>query len=181
MGVPAYVIFGDKDLVGVAAAAPRNLNDLAACRGMGPVKLEQYGPELLGEIATFLQQAPAESQAPAEPQAPESTPRVSREEMAARASALFAAGSAVADAAEALGRAETTTWGYFLEWLAAEPSDAWKQAVRRVISPDDYREIRRVLAEQADGRLKDVFDGLGGRFTYDQIRVARTVLARTNG
>ncbi|MDB4897001.1 MAG: ATP-dependent helicase RecQ, partial [Firmicutes bacterium] len=175
MGVPAYVIFGDKDLVGVAAAAPRNLNDLAACRGMGPVKLEQYGPELLGEIATFLQQAPAEAEAP------ESAPRASREEMAARAGALFTAGSSVADAAEALGRAETTTWGYFLEWLAAEPSDAWKQAVRRVISPDDYREIRRVLAEQTDGRLKEVFDGLGGRFTYDQIRVARTVLARTSG
>jgi ATP-dependent DNA helicase RecQ len=101
--------------------------------------------------------------------------------MGGRAGALFAAGNSVADAAGALGRAETTTWGYFLEWLASEQTDVWKQAVRQVISPDNYREIRRALAEQADGRLKDVFDRLGGRFTYDQIRVARTVLARTNG
>jgi ATP-dependent DNA helicase RecQ len=179
MGAPAYVVFGDRDLEGIAAAAPRTLNDLAACRGLGPAKLQSYGAEVLALIASFLAEAGEGGEAAGAGAEPERAPRVSREEMAAQAAALFAAGRTVVEAAGALGRAESTMWGYFLEWLAAEATGAWKQAVRQVISPDDYREIRGALQARADGRLKEVADDLGGRFTYDQIRVARTVLTRT--
>jgi superfamily II DNA helicase RecQ len=50
MGVPAFVVFGDRDLTAIAAAAPVTMEELASCKGMGPVKLKQYGGELLAEI-----------------------------------------------------------------------------------------------------------------------------------
>jgi ATP-dependent DNA helicase RecQ len=46
-GVPAYVIFHDAHLVGIARAAPRSLGDLARVPGLGESKLRRYAPELL--------------------------------------------------------------------------------------------------------------------------------------
>jgi hypothetical protein len=45
-GKPAYTIFDDKTLNALAAALPTSESGLAATPGIGPVKLEAYGPEL---------------------------------------------------------------------------------------------------------------------------------------
>ena len=48
--VPAYVILNDADLLEVAARAPANLAELRRCHGVGPLRLERYGDELLAVI-----------------------------------------------------------------------------------------------------------------------------------
>jgi DNA helicase-2/ATP-dependent DNA helicase PcrA len=45
-GRPAYTVFDDKTLKALAAALPTSESGLAAIPGIGPVKLETYGPEL---------------------------------------------------------------------------------------------------------------------------------------
>ncbi len=45
--VPAYVVLNDKELVGIAASFPATLAELAQCRGMGPIRLERWGDEIL--------------------------------------------------------------------------------------------------------------------------------------
>ena len=45
--VPAYVVLNDNELVGIAARRPTTLAELARCKGMGPVRLERWGDELL--------------------------------------------------------------------------------------------------------------------------------------
>ena len=49
--VPAYVIMNDVDLAGVASQRPGTLGELATCRGMGPIRLERYGDEILAVLA----------------------------------------------------------------------------------------------------------------------------------
>jgi len=49
-GVPAYVILSDADADGIAVRLPRTLAELAGCRGIGPVKLERFGDEVLAVI-----------------------------------------------------------------------------------------------------------------------------------
>ena len=49
--VPAYVVFNDRTLAELAAREPRTLAELAAVSGIGPAKLERYGPELLARLA----------------------------------------------------------------------------------------------------------------------------------
>ena len=46
-GVPAYVVFGDVTLRGVAAARPKSIDDLALISGVGQKKLDSYGQQLL--------------------------------------------------------------------------------------------------------------------------------------
>jgi DNA helicase-2/ATP-dependent DNA helicase PcrA len=45
-GKPAYTVFDDKTLRALAAALPTSETGLAAIPGIGPVKLEAYGPDL---------------------------------------------------------------------------------------------------------------------------------------
>ena len=46
-GKPAFTVFDDKTLTALAAALPISESDLAAIPGIGPVKLETYGSELV--------------------------------------------------------------------------------------------------------------------------------------
>lgn len=50
-GKPAYVVFDDATLRTIADARPSTLRELAAIRGVGPAKLEQYGQAFLDALA----------------------------------------------------------------------------------------------------------------------------------
>jgi DNA helicase II / ATP-dependent DNA helicase PcrA len=50
--VPAYVILKDAELAGIAERDPATLAELAACRGMGQIRLERYGDEILAILDT---------------------------------------------------------------------------------------------------------------------------------
>jgi DNA helicase-2/ATP-dependent DNA helicase PcrA len=50
--VPAYVIFHDRTLEAVAEARPRTHDQLLALPGVGPVKVNRYGDDLLDVVAT---------------------------------------------------------------------------------------------------------------------------------
>jgi DNA helicase-2/ATP-dependent DNA helicase PcrA len=45
--VPPYVVFDNKTLDAIARTRPRTLHDLASLPGVGPVKLERYGDQVL--------------------------------------------------------------------------------------------------------------------------------------
>ena len=54
-GVPAYIVFGDATLRGIALIRPGTLDELATVSGVGEKKLESYGEAVLGvvEAAVF--------------------------------------------------------------------------------------------------------------------------------
>jgi len=55
-GVPAYIVFGDAVLRGMASVRPRSLEEMRSISGVGPVKLERYGAVFL---AALLEDPPA--------------------------------------------------------------------------------------------------------------------------
>ncbi len=50
-GMPPYVILSDRHLEGIVERAPSTLRALAACTGIGPMKLERWGDEILSVLA----------------------------------------------------------------------------------------------------------------------------------
>lgn len=50
-GTPAYIVFSNDTLAKIAAANPRTLEELGQVKGVGPVKLERYGPAVLELLA----------------------------------------------------------------------------------------------------------------------------------
>jgi len=51
-GVPAYVVFNDATLYQIAALRPQSDDDLLSISGIGPVKLERYGEDILAIVET---------------------------------------------------------------------------------------------------------------------------------
>ncbi|MEM9113662.1 MAG: ATP-dependent DNA helicase RecQ [Myxococcota bacterium] len=51
LGKPPYVVAHDALLIRICAERPRTLDELAALPGIGPAKLEQFGPEILETVA----------------------------------------------------------------------------------------------------------------------------------
>ena len=49
--VPAYVVAHDRTLTDIAEARPRTMAQLRRVRGLGPAKLEKYGPEIIEVVA----------------------------------------------------------------------------------------------------------------------------------
>ena len=49
--VPAYVVFHNSTLEEIAARQPSTLGELGAVPGVGPAKLERYGPDVLAALA----------------------------------------------------------------------------------------------------------------------------------
>jgi superfamily II DNA helicase RecQ len=49
--MPAYIVFNDSHLRGIARRNPDSLAALANCPGVGPKKLEQYGDDVLAVLA----------------------------------------------------------------------------------------------------------------------------------
>ena len=52
-GVPAYIVFSDATLMALAEALPADRNELLDVPGVGPVKVERYGVQLLAVIDAF--------------------------------------------------------------------------------------------------------------------------------
>ncbi len=50
--MPAYVVLNDAHLLGIAERHPTGLVELRACPGIGPVKIESYGEEILDVLAS---------------------------------------------------------------------------------------------------------------------------------
>ena len=48
--VPAYVILKDAELLAIVQRSPQSLAELATCRGMGPIRLERWGDEILAAL-----------------------------------------------------------------------------------------------------------------------------------
>ena len=53
--VPAYVILTDRDMRGIAERMPATIAQLARCRGMGAIRLERYGDEILAVLESVTQ------------------------------------------------------------------------------------------------------------------------------
>jgi DNA helicase-2/ATP-dependent DNA helicase PcrA len=55
--VPPYVIFHDTTLAALAEVRPSDRDELLRVPGLGPVKAERYGPDLLALVAEHRRSA----------------------------------------------------------------------------------------------------------------------------
>ena len=58
--VPAYIVFNDATLAGIAEARPSSIDELSGVSGVGAAKLERYGDAVLAVVAGEEPPAPEE-------------------------------------------------------------------------------------------------------------------------
>jgi ATP-dependent DNA helicase RecQ len=172
LGMPPYLVFSDVTLAELACVRPSRPARMMRVRGVGEKKLEAFGARFLAAIAAHCAQAeltldaddPAPSAAAASAPAPQ--------QVRARAADLFRGGRSIADVAAEIGRAPSTVVQYLVDHIRAEQLtdvSAW-------VGDEQRARIEAALAGSEDGRLKPVFEALGGTVAYDQIRIVAAAM-----
>jgi ATP-dependent DNA helicase RecQ len=165
-GVPAYVVFHDATLRELARRRPATTAAFGAIRGVGECKRAAYGDSFVTHIAEYCR---------AKNLAMDVVPPPVRSEAAVATPSAGALASfpyfrqklSVHDVAAQMGRATSTVLDYLTAFLRFE----------RVVDPTPWvsqavvAQVRDAAEQVGLGLLKPIFDRLGGRIPYDDIRI----------
>ncbi len=173
LSVPPYVVFSDVTLEELSRARPSTPLAMLQVRGVGQKKLESFGERFLAAIAAHCASAGLELDAAATdrprpaPRAVTSEPAAASTSLAAtRAKELFRRGASVEAVAAATGRALGTVWQYLSDFIRQEQP----ASIEPWVPADIEARVAAALTAATDGRLKPVFEALGGAVTYEVLR-----------
>ena len=176
-GVPPYIVFSDVALRQMARFYPQSGTEFSRISGVGDKKLREFGVVFLREIATHLQTHPRQMFADdsfGEPVAPQ---RSKLTDTVRETLHFFQHGREPTAIASIRQLSEGTIYSHLAEAiLAGEDLD-----MHRLVSPKARQEIVAALAGYHAASLSPVFDKLGGRHPYGQIRVCRAMLQAGRG
>jgi ATP-dependent DNA helicase RecQ len=171
LAVPPFVVFSDATLDELARLRPTTPAGFLRVKGVGQKKLESFGERFLAAIAQYgdkngMAAAAPVATAPREPvMVPEDGPV--RAAARAEAAALFRAGTGIDECVSQIGRAMSTVVGYLVEWIAEEHP----ASIAPWVSPALQARVEQAMHGSEDGRLKPVFEALGGEVPYEVIRI----------
>jgi len=171
LAVPPFVVFSDATLDELARSRPTTPAALLQVKGVGQKKLESFGERFLAAIAQYGERhgmvaANEVAAAPREPVVEKEDGPV-RAAARAEAAALFRAGTGIDDCVSQLGRAVSTVVGYLVEWIAEEKP----ASIAPWVAPELQARVEAAMRGSEDGRLKPVFEALGGDVPYEVLRI----------
>jgi ATP-dependent DNA helicase RecQ len=170
--VPAFVIFGDRTLRSMARIRPADMANMKRVHGIGETKLQDLGGRFAQAIAEFCAARGMSTNEAAEALGDEIVrPRTMRPAAAnpqrGMAYGMFERGEPMERIARTIGRAESTVGRYleqFIEERRIEDVSRWVDAAT-------YATVAAAIDELGMDSLKPVFEKLGQRVPYEQIRV----------
>lgn len=178
--VAPYVIFPDTTLVEMAAYYPQSTASLLAISGVGKIKLRQYGEAFLEVIQAFCQKhnlaekpKKGERPAPGERQRDKSdTGR--RYVVVAQA---YNAGVSISELMGRYGVTAGTILDHLARYLAAGNTVRCGDDLLALApaSPDVQDAVFAAFDRLGSPYLKPVFEQLGGKVSYDDLRILRLI------
>ncbi|MDR3578130.1 MAG: DNA helicase RecQ [Anaerolineaceae bacterium] len=177
-GLPPYVIFSDKSLVEMAAYYPQSLERLLDINGVGQVKLHQYGELFLEIIKPFCKKhrlaekvkGDRENKKPASDKSDAGRRYV-------KVSEAYNAGASIASLMKRYKVEASTILDHLARYAAAgnklRRSDDLKALVSA--SPDEQQAVFKAFDAVGTAALRPVFEMLGGKIDYDELKVLKLV------
>ncbi len=174
-GVPPFVVFSDRSLHEMCSLYPENDAEFLMINGVGSVKLDQYGETFMGAIKDYLAEHPeiekkpiAAQRAPVLRREPPGGVEVS--DTLTETLLLARKGLGVEAIASARGLKPTTISSH-IEKLFLRQEEGIE--IAQFVDSDLLALITEQFLQHGYARLKPVVDGLTGKVTYDQARIAR--------
>ncbi len=181
-GLPPYLILGDATLRELSRHRPASGQALRGIKGIGETKARDLGDRLL-EVIRLQSEALGfmPTEAPAVDPLPETTSQASASEptrsrpnpQREAAFEAFRAGKPVDEVATLTGRALSTVEGYLFEFIQeanVTRPEPWLQRAT-------YARVIEAAARLQAERLKPIFEDLGERVSYGDIRLALAIRA----
>jgi ATP-dependent DNA helicase RecQ len=177
-GVPPYVIFSDATLRELARVRPSTTAGLLAIHGIGQKKLAEYGEQIVREIVRYCEREGLQADVSVAPSVERERPRTRIDGPHSISAAkrlafdLFARGDSLDAVQRAANRAPSTVLQYLIEFINQEgisECDSW-------LPPSEFEQIRAAAEKVGCDKLRPIFDELGGRVDYENIRIALACL-----
>ena len=177
-GVPPYVVFGDVTLEELARVRPSSPDRLLGVRGIGNIKLQEFGAAFIDRIATYCatHNMPLDA---IEPSRKREAPREERVREAAKASGTqtrdrlradaarcFEQDKSVAETAAAINLSVSTTSDYLCTWIELTKP----KSIAPWVDQATYARIESALDELSGTRLRPIWEQLEGQVSYEQIK-----------
>ncbi len=161
--VPAYIVFSDVALRQMAQSYPTRESEFVRIAGVGQVKLAEFGPAFMAEIAAFLKENPRRefSETPAvRPDLGDSARETLR---------LFRTGQSPEHIAEARGLVLGTIYAHLTQ--AVESGESVE--IGRLLGPEDERAIREAFDAIGLANIIGVRELLENRYDFGLLRLYR--------
>jgi len=167
-GVPPYIVFSDATLVELATYYPIRMEDLQDITGIGQVKAQSYGEELLETIRTYVKAHNLKPQKKLVSRKTTSKPNskglTDTEKISLK---YFKEGMNHYQIAEKRSMTPMTVETHLVNLVKHGKLDA-----ETVLPKDDILNIRLFYRRLEDKKLKPVKEHFGDRYSYFQIKVA---------
>lgn len=156
--VPAYVIFHDATLNDIATTKPKNEYELLAIQGMGKLKLERFGADLLALIAQH-----------------NTAKTTSKLSTTLQTFSLYEQGLSLEDIAKERDLSANTILGHLCKlYEENHPVDLNKYITEYEVNK--IRASRKKLKNT--NQLKPIFEDLNGELDFQKIAVGLTILSK---
>jgi len=188
--VPPYVVFADSSLRGMAQFRPQRRDYFASIPGVGSRKLEVYGEPFMQAIRDYCTEHALEmDREPPQKAVSEKPKKESKESVGSVKSAsappgpstryitleMYRAGRSIEEIAAERQFKTSTVINHLAELVEMGES----VDVEALIRPDHYDAIVDALHQVGGDLLKPVKDVLGDDYSYEEIRLVRALLRRS--
>jgi ATP-dependent DNA helicase RecQ len=172
--LPPYIIFSDVSLRQMARQYPANEQEFGRISGVGELKLRDYGPAFLSEIAAYLQGSARQIFADDSFVAPSAIPARARLSDTIRDTLRrFRSNQSIEQIASERLLTVGTIYGHLAEaMLAGEGVD-----LEQFFTSDQLAEVATAFNRVGFANLSGVFEALGGRYEYGKLRLFRAANA----
>ncbi len=171
-GVPPYIIFGDKTLQEMARYYPQSLQSLGGIFGVGREKLAQYGEIILTAIGDYCR---ARNLAERMPEFVEYLPEVKQATSHTIMTTVYLINEK--KSIEEIARIRGVKKSRVLYHLEKAHEAGVKFDLGHILfNPDKLLVIKNAFEASRSDLLSPVFEKLGGRYAYDEIRLARLII-----
>ena len=183
---PAFVVFSNAALAGIAHFRPTTLTELLDVPGVGPAKVNAYGEEIIGIVQSHLEDDDFEqgetvseaSEADSHDVVSDASKKVKKEERrddegnkltsVEYSYWLYKQGYTVAQIAEKRGLNPSTIEGHLVRYVASGDID-----VHDFIDGDTLEKVEEYLAGHPDEKaLKPVYEHFDSKISYGALRMA---------
>jgi ATP-dependent DNA helicase RecQ len=164
--IPPYLIFSDAVLRGLARERPTTNEQMRRVSGVGDLKLRDFGPRFLPLIKKHVSEFPEPERTGAPPTEMARNPRQ------AVYFQMFADKAPLDEICRRTGYTRGTIVRHLCEYIELSRPES----IREWVSDATYARISRMAVQVGSNSLRPIFEALGEKDSYDDIRLVLTHL-----
>jgi hypothetical protein len=164
--VPHYVVFTQKSLYDLCDMLPLSKKQLLAVNGMGKVRVEKYGDEILDIIKAYCDTNELEASQIISKKELIKKEKPKKEDTKKISLDMFKSGMSVFEIAKERGFVESTIQGHLVHYIPTG-----EITITDLIPEEKYQELKSSIQSATFENLSDLKNKLDDKFTYAEIRL----------